>query len=275
MSSSQFIEKKIAEYYVNPTTKRADFSMLRGNPLLIKNMAFTGLAHFVFYYCQYLKIIEDKLKAGKSLTQLELLQLKRIYSDQVLLSALTLIATRIFNNKNIRVVRPNNLMEWEASFIDPDNVIKTHIAQVMVFCNIDRQHYVDFKPFIMMPPDYEDTVQSWGPGVWFLRIFTIYCARSWRFSKIITRFLAESHLLLPCTICTNHILMSDEKTSAITLIAYQSSDPDYIGTAFQNEIWLHNLVNKDLIAETPDTVDGLVNMYLDLMKTFFEHINKN
>lgn len=255
------IEKKLRAYYVNSDNK-VDFSMIKDNKLLVKNMLCSGVLLFIFEYFNHFYIFQKNMYS-----QSYSVNLKQVFDDEknTFLICLQLIFKVLFRDDVDIKKLENEEKNWLKSIIDSKNILKDHIEEMAEFLDVKHLSY-SYSSFLMVPNDYGETVQNWGPCVWFLRMFIIFHIDLWKKNNVIPyfqMFLTNSILFLPCIHCTMHVETDYRKKAALILIIQQLNSEQFNDTAIVNEMYFHKLVSEDVGSNSNINVNDLYQMYKD------------
>lgn len=264
--------KKLNEYYVEGD--HVDFKKLADNPILIKLMLFTGVSEVHIQYMKYKSFLDD-LPNKTEARQLS----DKIYSDRAFLTSLEILYSCIFQSKFELDDSADHTIKYHHDILDymsreNRKAVVGFLETVAEFLGHEGVFY--FQSFRMIPYFPKSEKQTWGPCLWMLRMFILYCQDMWVKNNFVTHmqsFLMTMMLILPCNICKYHVIHDIEKTNLSEMVAILLSHPLYKETMITTEMVLHNFVSTSTInTEEEYDTNKFFNMYGELFKSLVETI---
>lgn len=249
---------------------RVKFEMFKDNHLLIKNMLFTGVSEIHRNYYSYKYSVENE----DALPAMEIYQLKdKIFSDTLFLQCLEMLYSVIFQHKF--------KLDYEASsWLESHNksnlsVIEQHVSDMADFLKLKDEDY-GIASFRMIPYSTECYRQAWGPCVWYLRMFVLFCRGIWKKNKSLSmmkNFMEDVILILTCNICKYHVIQDITKMSTVHVIAGLLEMDGMLNYAKLCETILHMLVSNEIMDKSDFEPHDYINMYEESFSLFVDQCN--
>lgn len=256
---------KVVKLYYNEETNKIDFEKIKDNPLLIRNLLITGVFQFVLSYYNYRIAIEEDALEDKGEGIMRLVKTD-IYGTEWFQAALTILLRSLLPGSKIVVnkqIQPNS-----TTFTINGEDLQRHCELMRDLLQMGENEPYSITTFSVNPaPDIYNDRQSWGPSVWFLRMYILYQVPTWQKHGVLNymqKFMFHSPLILPCSICSYHMLNPTKRALNFTICETMSQGLPFVVLNMYNEMHLHDYVSLDVF-KMDDTLEKYKNIAEKIM----------